>query len=475
VLRRALQTTSDRLVLLLSAVAVVMLGSAALAHFAFDQYGSFGSALWSATLHLLDPSSLHDDEGGAQRAIGVIQVVAGLTLLVGLLFTFLAETVAGSLERLGRSDRPLHAHDHLLIVGGPRISPVAARAAAEFNRRLPLFKRIVVLAGESERDSRDQLLAELKRSAGELRVDLAIGDTAGESGFALSSAERAAAILVMPSSGGPTTSETADVEVTGSALALRDYLKEHGASPLVRLLFRRGRNADAAWRILPDGWDAIVGDRAISALLRVAITQPRLELTVPGIPKLPASLAGADGLIARAWAAAEGDGRRLRLAIVGCGFNTPAFFEDLAQAGAERFAVTVLAARGPFETYLGEGERHGIAVDFVETRPDDPTLLAAGLAASKPDLVVGTPSPMVRDLRASDAELLLALLRVLDLLGPQVPVIADVFLPDGLDRLPEDPRLFVVSSLQSVAAAVAIGIFEPERAAALERQLSGDA
>jgi hypothetical protein len=472
VLRRAIQTTSGRLILLLGAVAVVMLGSAALAHFAFDEYGSFGSALWSATLHLLDPSSLHEDEGGAQRAIGVVQVVAGLTLLVGLLFTFLAETVAGSLERLGKSDRPLHARDHLLLVGGPRISAVAAHAAAEFNRRLPMFKRIVVLAGEEERDSRDQLLAELRRSAGGLRVDLVIGDTTGESGFELASAEHAAAVLVMSTSGGPTTPEMADLEVTGSALALRDYLEERDASPLVRMLFRRGRNADVTWRLLPEGWDAIVGDRAISALLRVAITEPELDLTVPGIPAIPASLAGKDGLVARAWARAEGEARPLRLSIVGSGFNTPAFFEDLAQAGAERFQVTVLAGREPFETYLGEGERHGISVRLIETRPDDPSLLAAGLADADPDLVIGTPSPTVRDLRASDAETVLAVLRVLDLVGPEVPVIADVFRPDGIDRLPRDPRLFVVSSLQSVAAAVAISIFEPERAAALERQLS---
>ena len=87
-------------------------GSAALAHFAFDEYRTFGDALWSAILHVLDPSSLHEDAGAAQRSIGVLQVVTGLVLLVGLLFTFVAEFVGRSLERIGQGDRPVRARDH---------------------------------------------------------------------------------------------------------------------------------------------------------------------------------------------------------------------------------------------------------------------------------------------------------------------------------------------------------------------------
>ena len=83
-------------------------GSAALAHFVLDQFDDFGEALWSAVLHVLDPSSLHDDDDAAERAIGLFQVVTGLVLLVGLLFTFVAEVVANSLERLGQTDRPVH-------------------------------------------------------------------------------------------------------------------------------------------------------------------------------------------------------------------------------------------------------------------------------------------------------------------------------------------------------------------------------
>jgi len=128
--RRVTESTLGRVSLLVGAVATAILGSAALAHFAFDEYGTYGDALWSAILHVLDPSSLHDDEGGAARTVGVFQVVTGLVLLVGLLFTFVSETVGRSLERLGQRDRPVRVQDHLLIVGGVDLIPVAARAAA---------------------------------------------------------------------------------------------------------------------------------------------------------------------------------------------------------------------------------------------------------------------------------------------------------------------------------------------------------
>lgn len=106
-LRRALQTTRGRLALLVGPVAAVILGSAALAHFAFDENPSFGPALWSATVHLLDPSSLQDDEEAAEWTIGLFQIITGLVLMVGLLFTFASETVGRSLGRLGQRDRPV--------------------------------------------------------------------------------------------------------------------------------------------------------------------------------------------------------------------------------------------------------------------------------------------------------------------------------------------------------------------------------
>ncbi len=158
---------------------------------------------------------------------------------------------------------------------------MATRAAAEAQLETELA-RLVVLAPESARESRAQILDELDEAGGDLKVDLVFGDTAGDSGFELAGAERARAILLMPSTSGPVAAESADVEVTQSGLALLDYLKERDAAPLVRLLFRRGRNVDASWELFPPEWDAVVGDRTVSAVLRLAITRPPALESLPG-------------------------------------------------------------------------------------------------------------------------------------------------------------------------------------------------
>jgi hypothetical protein len=461
--------------LLLSAVSVVLLGSAALAYFAFGEYGSFGGALWSAVLHVLDPSSLQDDEGAVQRAIGLFQVVAGLVLLVGLLFTFVAESFASSLERLGQSERPVRARDHLLVVGGVDLVPVAAGAAARGGGgRTGEIERLVVLVPESARELRGQLRAELKEAAGDLRVDLVFGDTAGDSGFELAAAERARAILLMTATSGPVVAETADVEVTQSGLALLDYLQERDAAPLVRLLFRRGRNVDAFWELFPPEWDAIVGDRTVSAVLRLALSKPAMLERLPGWTDTHANTSFAR-LVDAAWAGAATESRPLSLTIVGCGINAPALMEDLAELGAERFEVTMIAAREAFDAYLDSKEPSGVSINFVDARPTDPGGARVHLAESAPDIVLATPSPSNWDQRASDASATLAVLHALRAVSPETPVLAELLLPDTARRLPADPRLLAISGLRTVATGVALSLFDPQLAAELERQLAAGA
>jgi hypothetical protein len=474
-LRRATETTMGRLVLLLSAVALILLGSAALAHFAFDDYPDYGDALWSATLHLLDPSSLHDDTGPAQRAIGVFQVITGLVLLVGLLFTFVSEVVGSSLERLGQAERPVRCRNHLLVIGGIDLASVAASAASEAQLETEL-KRLVVLAPESARDSRAQILDDLEEASGDLEIDLVFGDTAGDSGFELAAAERARAILLMPATSGPVAAEAADVEVTQSGLALLDYLKERDAAPLVRLLFRRGRNVDASWELFPPDWDAVVGDRAISALLRLAITRPPALEQLPGWVAEHGSPEPFTRLVDAAWKAAMRAGSPLRLTIVGCGINAPALMEDLAEVGASSFAVTMIAPRAAFDRYLGTAEPSGVRIHYIEAVPTDTDHLPRSLIESRPHMVIVTPSPTDWNQRASDASATLSILRVLSTAGGrELPVLAELFLSETAKRLPNDPRLLAVSTLRSVATAVALSLFDPERAAELERQLAAGA
>ncbi|HEX3608689.1 MAG TPA: hypothetical protein VHU14_03325 [Solirubrobacterales bacterium] len=470
-----MQTTPGRLALLVSVVALVLIGSAAVAHFVLGQFGDFGEALWSAVLHVLDPSSLHEDSDGAERAVGLFQTITGLVLLVGLLFTFVAESFASSLEQLGQSDRPVRCRDHLLVIGGLDLIGVAAQAAAEARLETEL-RRLVVLAPESARESRAQILDELDEAGGGLKVDLVFGDTAGDSGFELAGAERARAILLMPSSSGPLAAEAADVEVTQSGLALLDYLKEREASPLVRLLFRRGRNVDASWELFPPEWDAVVGDRTVSAVLRLAITRPPALEQLPGWVAEHGEIAPFARLVDGAWSAAAGAEEPLRLTIVGCGINAPALMEDLAEVGAELFAVTMIAPREAFDRYLGSAEPSGVAISFVESRPTDGSHLPRSLIESKPHFVLITPSPASWDQRASDATATLSVFHVLRTAGGRdLPVLAELFLPETAKRLPNDPRLLAISGLRSVATAVALSLFDAERAAELERQLAAGA
>jgi hypothetical protein len=472
VLRRTLQTTRGRLAVLVATVAFVMFSTAALLHFAFDQFDNYGEALWSAAVHLVDPGALIEDDGAAERAMGMFQAIAGLVLLIGLLFELISETVGRSIERLGRYDPPVHASGHLLIVGGGELLAEAAGAlslAAEVGERR---ERVVVLAPESSRQSRRRMLEELREQAAPAKLDLVFGDVADESGFELGGAARAATVLVLPSSSGPVIAEAADVEVTRIGLALEEYLAQRGAEPDVRLLFRRGRNVDAVWEMLPDGWDAIVGDRTVASVLRHALTG------FGGLTELAELLdtrgSGNRELLDRERQRGEREGRPLRVTIVGCGINTPALLEDLAEAGAERFELTMLAARQPFETYLGRTDRAGVSLRFAETARDDPERLGEALTQSSPDIVLVTPSPLTWDLGDSDAEATLVLLHVLQVLGPDTPVLAELFLPESVERLPADPRLLPVSVLQSVSAAMALTVFNPERARDLSEALESE-
>jgi hypothetical protein len=149
--------------------------------------------------------------------------------------------------------------------------------------------------------------------------------------------------------------------------------------------------------------------------------------------------------------------------------------EDLAAAGRERFEPTVLAARAPFDAYLGREDPAGLALRYRETSPADPELLRSNLAEAAPDIVLVTPSPMTWDLRSSDAEATLALLHALRALPARTPVLAELFLPESVQRLPADPRLLPVSVLEAVTGALALSVFDPERAQAVERTLDAEA
>jgi hypothetical protein len=286
-LRQAIGTTKGRALLLLGVVAALWVGSSVVAKLTLDEYGSLWAALWSGLLHLLDPSSLHDDQGWGQRAIGLVQVVTGLVLVVGLIFTVLGEVVSSSLERLGRIERPYPGSGHLAFVGGLDTLPYLLRALDQAPSQWgvrPAPHTVVVLAPFEQRDERDDILSSLRGAAGGFDLRLVFGDVAGPGGFDLAGLARADVVVVGSVRSGRGRVESSDVEVLRSGTALDAYLREREARPRrprVLLIFRRGVDADAAWGLFPSAWDAIVGDRGAAAVLHIAISHPRFAAVLP--------------------------------------------------------------------------------------------------------------------------------------------------------------------------------------------------
>jgi hypothetical protein len=165
------------------------------------------------------------------------------------------------------------------------------------------------------------------------------------------------------------------------------------------------------------------------------------------------------------------------LTIVGCGARTQALMEDLAEAGEELFELTMLAERKAFDLYLGgRTEPAGLRLDFHETALNDPDLLGPLITEADPDVVVVSPSPTSGDVAIADAEATLTILNLLRLLGPEVPVLGELFLRESVERLPSaDPRLLPFSVVHAVSDAVTLTIFDPDRSEALQRTLEADA
>ena len=104
-LRWFVRTTWGRAALLLGVIALVWIVTVTIAEAVFDAYPTQGEALWKGLAHLLDPGSLNDDETPAQRGIGVVQVLAGMVLLVGVALAVASELIGRGLERLGQASR----------------------------------------------------------------------------------------------------------------------------------------------------------------------------------------------------------------------------------------------------------------------------------------------------------------------------------------------------------------------------------
>ena len=260
----------------------------------------------------------------------------------------------------------------------------------------------------------------------------------------------------MPKTSGPIRAEASDVEVIQAGLALEDYLKERGATPGVRGLFRRGRHVDAVWGLFPHEWDAIVTDRIVSGIIRIALTG--LE-RVPEVEAILDPGGGGDtGLLRRAREAAQKEGRPLRLTIVGCGINDPGPDGGPCPGGRRELrADDAGRKRGLRSEPRPRGQSRGHPAVSGHRAPTTPTSSAPGLRRQTPTSSSSPPARPAATSALSDAEATLTLLNVLLKLGPEVPVLGELFLLESVERLPStDPRLLALSVLRAVSGAVAL-------------------
>lgn len=242
----------------------------------------FGEALWQSTAHLLEPGSLADDQQGAERAIGVIQVLAGLIFFAGIVLTVLTEMVQRAMSRFSGSDPAISRSGHLLIVGfNPTLEEVRRRLGHYADGEIP---ETVVLLPEYMSEHRDLARRALRVTEGKGTV--LIADLEAD-GFARACAGDAQRIVVLSPVGDP---EEADLEVTGWAALLADHLAPLGDdAPPVGLEIRRHRNVQALWFAdrevggkrrsagstrFPATFDALVRDRIIGGTLSQAIANP---------------------------------------------------------------------------------------------------------------------------------------------------------------------------------------------------------
>ena len=154
-----------RVVLLVSAVAVVLLGSAAVAHFAARPVRRLrrGALVGGAArARPLQPARRRRRGRTGDRPLPGGRSASSCSSACSSPSSPRSSPTrwSGSASRTGRS----RCRDHLLVVGGVDLASVAASAASEAQLETEL-KRLVVLAPESARDSRAQILDDLEEAA----------------------------------------------------------------------------------------------------------------------------------------------------------------------------------------------------------------------------------------------------------------------------------------------------------------------
>lgn len=524
---RLVDRTAGRLVLLIGFAASLWLLTALVAA-ALGAFPGFGEALWSGVRHLLDPGALGDDATGGQRVVGLIQVLAGIVLVVGLALTVLSDLIDRMLRRLAEIDPPVTAEGHLLVIGCGDSLPSILTGFAAAGWRAP----VVVLVPPDSREERHALEQRLAAAAPALTARVVSGDAFDPAGLARGSATAARSIVIL--SPPAVDDDAADVLAIQIGAALAAALEAAGRRPHVGIEMRRGRNVDSIWELFPPNFDAVVHDRSTGAVLGLAMANPSFTAVLdaasdgsgaarplvleagelagcrfaelvgrlPGgvpigfieggsggrvrlVPEPDTRLGAADRVIVLAGSARD-VGCRSRVpgpaAVPGPGLSGPLppprpLLVGWGSASAEY--VEALAAAG------GPGAEGGIAVlapadpgpgpGSAELRwhrgdPSDPDTLRNALATIAPDVVLIASVEGPADPRVADARAALAALHICRGAGERPLRLLVEQRGDGggaaLERA--DPRIRTISAAAIAGRAIALAAVDPAALAAQE-------
>lgn len=274
------RTLPGRLALLLAAVILLGVITSTIGHFVLGAHPSFGESLWEALAHMIDPGQIGDDVTGAERMVGVTQVLIGIVFLAGIVLTVLTEVVDRALTRLQQGDPAVREQGHLLLIGmSPTLAGIRELLSPDPDGVHP---PVVVMLPPVQSEERHAARQALSGYPG--RAHVVVADPRSD-GYTRACAG-AARHIVLLSPG--IEADRADLEVTTRAALLQEHLDSVGESPPVAVELRRGRNTDALWyRVgrddrepvprFPPSFDALVIDRNIGALLSLVALNPQFS------------------------------------------------------------------------------------------------------------------------------------------------------------------------------------------------------
>ncbi len=304
------RTLPGRLALLLAAVGLIGLVTAAIGHYLLGAFPSFGESLWSATAHLVDPGSIGDDQTAAERTVGLVQVIAGIIFFAGVVLTVLTEVVDHALRRMRKGDPAVRRSDHLLVIGYSQSLPEVQTRLRENAGSIP--PEIVVMLPLDQAGQRDEVRQALDGYPSRATV---VGADPGDDGYERVCAREARSIVILSPEGEP---DTADLTVTDRAVILDRHLRDGQAAPAVAVELRRGRNVKAFWyqddpgsqRLVPRfpaNFDALVNDRNLGAILMLAVMNPAFAPVFldDGVTPIGPTVVPSEGLAGRTFGEAR--------------------------------------------------------------------------------------------------------------------------------------------------------------------------